>query len=150
MENLVSGTIDIIYNYYRKYITNDQQQFVAAEIENTLISEIKKESDIIINQVSERVGQVVKDNYKNAGTLNNKNQHDKVYNEHTLFGKIHDFIMKNYIKEAYQEGEILKKDIEIYSDLFKLSIDVIKDSKNVKVEKNIFDFIREDVINRRV
>lgn len=146
VKKLIDDSLDILCNFYRMQI-DDTDLFMSAETIDAIVKELKKELDkkeesisAEIESESQRVIDEIKKQNKSGGS--------KVA-ENILLRELHEFIMKNYIKERYRNEELSEQDIETYSDLFKLCIDIYNDNGRVEVGRNIFDFVRDVILNQK-
>lgn len=139
VEKVLNGSLDILYNFYRMQIDNNDW-FVSAEIIDSIEKMLREGEKNILNAVN---------NQKLMNEINKtENNVNKIY-DNTLFQNLHEFIIKNYIKERYRKQKPSGQDLEIFSDLFKLCIDVFDNEKKVEINKNIFDFVREDILTQK-
>ncbi len=135
---LVNGSLEILYNFYRDRV-GKKDWFVAAEIVDTITKDQEENRDKILDEMKSGVRQILdkmdkKEPFKIAQNMLNQ--------------KLHRFVMENYIKERYRGQELSEQDVEAYSDLFKLCIDVLDNEKKVEVNKNIFEFVRKDILTK--
>lgn len=84
---------------------------------------------------------------KQKGELNKKTGDNtlEIVNN-SRFQKLHEFILKKYTKERYRNQNLLRQDFEVFSKQFKLCIDVFDNEGKVEINRNIFDFIRENIL----
>lgn len=148
VEKVIEDSLKILKAFYRNQVHNTDLFFVAAEIIDSI--------DKSINNTSENLSKKMDNIALDISEIKNKESFSKVLEtnncEHTnvnsLFQKLNDFIMKHYIKEKYRDNGLSNEEIENYSELFKLSINIFGNNKPVKTDKNIFDFIREDILTQ--
>lgn len=121
VKKLIDDSLDILYNYYRMQI-KDTDWFMSAEMIDTMIKKLKKELDKNKDSISEKIEsgneRIIEEIHKikEDGCIRMA--------ENVLIRELHEFIMKKYIKEKYREEELSGQDIEVYSNLFKLCIDI--------------------------
>lgn len=146
VERLINGSLDILCNFYRMQI-DKSDLFVSGEIIDTIVNELKKElekqQNNILSEINNKSQKII-----NEVSKKNEEVSPKVA-ENNLFQELHELIMTKYIKERYREEELPNQTIEVYSDLFKLSIDVLDNDRKVEIDKNIFDFVREDILTQK-
>lgn len=146
VKKLIDDSLDILYNFYRMQI-DDTDLFMSAEMIDTMLKEIKKELDKKENSILDKIED---GNQRIAGLIYNENKGGNVkIAENAFLRELHEFIMKKYIKEKYRKEELSEQDIEIYSNLFKLCIDIYDDKGKVSVDKNIFDFVKDVILNQK-
>ena len=145
VKKLIDDSLDILYNYYRMQI-KDTDWFMSAEMIDTMIKKLKKELDKNKDSISEKIEsgneRIIEEIHKikEDGCIRMA--------ENVLIRELHEFIMKKYIKEKYREEELSGQDIEVYSNLFKLCIDIYDDKGKASVDKNIFDFVKDVILNQ--
>ncbi len=152
VERLINGSLDILCNFYRMQI-DKTDLFLSAENSEIIVNELKKELE---RQQGDLVGEIRKsgqsiiNEVNKAGGINRKKEEIFLkIADNALFQKLHELIMTNYIKKKYRERELSDRTIELYSDLFKLSIDVFDNEKKMEIGKNIFDFVREVIMTEK-
>ncbi|RKI43500.1 HD domain-containing protein [bacterium D16-51] len=146
VKKLIDDSLDILCNFYRMQI-DDTDLFMSAETIDAIVKELKKELDKKEESISAKIesgNQRVIDEIKKI-----KRDGCSKVAESVLLRELHEFIMKNYIKERYRKEELSEQDIEIYSDLFKLCIDICNDKGRVEVDGNIFDFVKDVILNQK-
>lgn len=144
VNRLVGGAIDILYYYYRNTVP-DGLWLIKTEIEDVIQKKLNIHEDNLVNKMGETVKKSVKE------ALLNSNGYDvqEKYINNQLLNKVHDFVMQHYVKEKYRNNEISEDEFNKYSELFKLIISIQEDEKSIEISKNIFDFVREDIISKR-
>lgn len=145
VEKWINDILDIFYGYYRSHI-DDERLF----LENDAIDSIMRGTQAQHKDIIETVKGIADDAKKEIIDSIGKDGKSvtKDIHENELFKKDHAFVMENYIKKRYQERHLTEKMFDLYSELFKLSIDIIHNEETLKIQKNIFDLVREDIITQ--
>ena len=111
VKKLIGDSLDILCNFYRMQI-DDTDLFMSAETIDAIVKELKKELDKKEESISAKIesgNQRVIDEIKKI-----KRDGCSKVAESVLLRELHEFIMKNYIKERYRKEELSEQDIEIY------------------------------------
>jgi len=154
VSKLVSDSLDIIRNFYREQIS-ENDLFMASEIVDTLEEDITIQKDIAVKQICEAIEEgntKVLDEVKelrSEKSFKRKNENGLNYEENTMFKSIHDFVMQNYIKERYRNFNFNDNIIDKYSDLFKAFVKTLKNDNEIHIDKNIFEFIKDELLVAR-
>lgn len=151
VEIIVNGALDVIKSYYREKI-DDEKKYIIAEITDNL----KDISDDYKNEIKGSIKSILEQNkeelIKEMQMLtienNKKTYNEKGERENDLFRQLHDFVMRNYIKQKYRDDRFREQNLDTYSDLFKLFAEIYHNDKMICVDKNIFDFVREDILTQ--
>lgn len=149
VEKIINDALTILRAFYRNQIDNKDLFLISAEI----VDSIDKSINLSTNKLEKKIDSVAKE------FAEMRKQHDdaKLVKEYSiraipknqLFETSNKFIMANYIKKRYREIELSREELRKYSDLFKLSIDIFDNDKAIKIEKNIFEFVREDILTKK-
>ena len=150
VEKIVDGVLDILCSFYRSQIYRNDL-FLASEAIGTIIEQMEKQNDKITSNILNGVETIIKtENQKVINVLNGNEQNaSNTIRTNSLFQRLHNFIMKKYIKERYREAELSGQDINLYSEMFKLFVDINNGDNIVQVNKNIFDYVREDILTQK-
>lgn len=155
VEKIINDALKILRAFYRNQVDNKDLFLISAEIIDSLDESIKISTDKLekkIDHVTKEIANIKKqsDNAKTVkeDSIGNKNFIGIAY-QNQLFETSNTFIMDNYIKERYRENELSELEIQKYSNLFKLSVDIFDNNKAIKLEKNIFEFVREDILTKK-
>lgn len=150
VEKIVDGVLDILCSFYRSQIDRNDL-FLASEAIGTIIEQMEKQNDKVTSNILNGVETIIKtENQKVIDVLNGNEQNvSNTISTNALFQRLHNFIMKKYIKERYREAELSGQDINLYSEMFKLFVDINNGDNIVQVNKNIFDYVREDILTQK-
>ena len=145
-EYLVANALDILRHYYLSKADNDDV-YLARDAAHSVISASSRQheaqTDTLLREMEYGKQEII-DTIKQKQELCREGAAEK-----PIFRTLHDFVMANYIKERYKKEELEPEDINNYSELFKLTIDICHNKGKVEVTKNLFDFIREDILVRK-
>jgi len=149
VEKLVNGILEILHGFYREQL-NTRELFMIAEMAGTMKSGLQAQTEEILNGVDDIVNTTYHKIQETADLMReNREKISPKAANNAMFQRLHEFIMKKYIKARYRTKELSERDIKLYSDLFKLSIDIFIDHNKVELNKNIFDFVREDILTQK-
>lgn len=140
VKRIVDGALDILSSFYREQI-NSNDKFLAAEITGSITQEVKNSK----NEIVKEIRMMAEEKRLNCGS---EKEVANPITENSLFQNLHSFVMENYIKEKYRNANYLEQNMDTYSDMFKLFVDIYDNDKMVHIDKNIFDFVREDILTQ--
>lgn len=138
---IVDGALEIFSDFKKSQMSSEDSLFIAEICEKIIHNskeENKKQINEIVNAVKEIFQQMMEDKFPVEP------QPKIEYN--ALFGELHDFVMKNYIKERCRRGEFSESSIAKYSEMFTLCMEISKNNNKIQIDKNIFEFIRENIL----
>lgn len=149
VEKIVNDALKILRAFYRNQIDNRELFLISAEI----VDSLDKSINLSTSKLEKKIDGVAKE----ITEIRKQNNDIKPVTEYSigaipknqLFETSNKFIMDNYIKKRYRENELSKEEIQKYSDLFKLSVDIFDNNKAIKIEKNIFEFVRDDILTKK-
>lgn len=134
---IVDGALKIFSDFNKSQMSPEDLLFIA-EICEKIRDTSKKENQQQTNEIVDAVKEIFKQ------MLPVEPQVKIEYN--ALFGGLHDFVMKNYIKERCRQGKFSESSITKYSEMFKLCMEISKNNNRIQIDKNIFEFIRENIL----
>ena len=149
VEKIINDALKILKEFYRNQIENKDLFLISAEIIDSLDESIKISTDKLEKKL-DHVTKEISDIKKQSGNAKIvKEDFIGTVPQNQLFETSNTFIIDNYIKERYRENELSELEIQKYSDLFELSVDIFENNKAIKLEKNIFEFVREDILTKK-
>lgn len=154
VKKIINNVLKILKAFYRNQIDNKDLFLISAEITDSLDESLKNGTSEVIKEINTNTSKVIKkiDNVakkmddmkiRNNNVKGKKGKNVSIYPQNKLFMTLNRFIMNNYIKERYRENSFSEEEIQKYSDLFKLSVDIFYKNKVIKIEENIFEFVYE-------
>lgn len=146
VKRIIEGSLDILRNFYRAQI-DETDLFMSAETIDTIVNELKEDAANREKNIERKIRETEQNIIHEVGKTKDK-EFPKIFGN-ALFEKLHELIMTKYIKERYRDEELSREAIEAYSDLFKLSIDVLYNEREIKIDKNIFEFVQEDILTKK-
>ncbi len=149
VEKIINDALKILRAFYRNQIDNKDLFLISAEIVDSLDESIKSSTDKLEKKIDSAVQEIAEIRKQNDDVKLVKGNSIGVTPQNQLFETSNKFIMDNYIKERYRENELSEAEIQKYSDLFKISINIFDNNKAIKIEKNIFEFVREDILTKK-
>lgn len=151
VEKIINDALNILRSFYRNQVDNKDLFLISAEIVDTLDESIKNSTQKLekkIDDVAQAVAEIKNQNVVDESSKRKTSSVGGIH-QNNMFETLNSFIMENYIKEKYRKDELSDQDIEKYSELFKFSIDIWDNDKEIKVEKNIFEFVHADILTKK-
>lgn len=139
VEKIIKEVLNILYNFYRGEIDSGLL-FVSKNIQINIIDEIRALKEEI-NKQQASINIKITDINERAGI-------SQIYANNSLIEEIHKLITEKYLKSRYKKTKLSDINFELYSDLFLLSIDVMKNKNKTTISGNIFDYIRENILSQ--
>lgn len=149
VNKIINDSLKILRAFYRNQIDNKDLFLISAEIVDSLDESIKTNTDKLEKKIDNVAHEIAEIKKQSDDVKLMKGNCNGVISQNHLFETANKFIMANYIKERYRKKELCEEEIQKYSNLFKLSIDIFDNNKAIKIGKNIFEFVREDILTKR-